>query len=186
MNEKDRKYYEDLYKELSQKYTKQELVESFVFPSMLSDEEEKKAAKELWEHRKSLLENRTEEEKIYANLLKLKYEIEDGLVLAEKNKTTSSVSCFLKAYIKSIGSKQKNLASDLAIHTTRLSRIINGRERLSLSLAYRLEKHSGGLIPALLWWKLVQKEVEAEIESESQHRIDEMNKVKSVAYASAI
>jgi hypothetical protein len=37
------------------------------------------------------------------------------------------------------------------------------KEKLSLSIAYRLEAHSVDLIPALMWWKLVQKDVEQEL-----------------------
>jgi len=43
MNDKQRAYYRRLYEKLSKDYTKEELVEAFIFPSDLSEEEEKVA-----------------------------------------------------------------------------------------------------------------------------------------------
>lgn len=62
MNKGNKKYYKNLYKKLSDQYTIEELVESFVFPPDLSEEEKAVAAKELWEHRKKLFQNRSEED----------------------------------------------------------------------------------------------------------------------------
>lgn len=181
MDDQDKKYYENLYEELSEKYTKEELVESFVFPSDLSEEEKANAAKELWEHRKKLLQNRSEEEKIYSNLLRLKYEIEDQ-VSKSYFESSRDVSYYLNEYIRTTGINQRKLSEDIDIHKTRLSRILNKKERLTLSIAYRLEKHSGGLVPSILWWKLVQKEIEEDIKANNDHKITEMNKVKEVIY----
>lgn len=181
MNNHDKSYYDKLYKELSEKYTPEELAESFVFPSHLSEEEQAQADKELWEHRKQLLANRSEEDKIYANLLSLKYKIEDQLKQSPFD-YEKGASHYLSEYISSAHINQKKLSEDIDIHKTRLSRIINQKEKLTLSIAYRLEKHSNQLIPALLWWKLVQKEIEEEIKRDTAHKQTEMNKVKAVAF----
>ena len=53
---------------------------------------------------------------------------------------------------------------------------------MSLQLAYRLEIHSGELIPAILWWKLVQKEIEQEIKEDTKERKKEKKNVKNIAY----
>jgi len=91
----------------------------------------------------------------------------------------------LNEYLKEVDKKQKDLAEDIGLHVTRLSRILNGKEKLSLSMAYRLEAHSGDLIPAILWWKLVQKEVEQEIKTNEEQRKTEKEKVKHIVYQSA-
>ena len=93
-----------------------------------------------------------------------------------------NVSRYLQEYMKVTGRKQKELAEDLNIHPTRLSRIVNGREKLSLPVAYRLEKHSGELIPAILWWKLLQREIEQEIKADDKEKQKEKMQVKNVAY----
>ena len=88
-------------------------------------------------------------------------------------------------YLQVTNKKQKELASDIGIHPTRVSRILNGRERIGTSIAYRLEKHSGNLIPAILWWKLVQKEIEYEINTDEEERAKEELNVKNVVYQKA-
>ena len=42
---------------------------------------------------------------------------------------------------------------------------------------YRLEKHSGGLNSALLWWKLYTKKMEADIMNDTTRRLFEAEKV---------
>ena len=180
MDKKDKLYYKKLYEKLRKQYTDEELVDAFVFPSTLTAEEKKKEDKELWEFRKKQMLNRTAEEKILSNLLSIKYHIEDytrQLQFDEKQ----DVGNYLHEYMVAVNRKQKELAEDIDIHPTRLSRILNGKERLSLAIAYRLERHSGGTIPAILWWKLVQKEIEQEIRADKVMREEEMNKVKNVA-----
>eukprot|EP01024_Parvocaulis_polyphysoides_P048006 TRINITY_DN4553_c0_g1_i1.p2 TRINITY_DN4553_c0_g1~~TRINITY_DN4553_c0_g1_i1.p2 ORF type:complete len:187 (-),score=19.17 TRINITY_DN4553_c0_g1_i1:86-646(-) len=179
--EKELKYYRELYKKLSNKYTKEELAESFVFPADMTEEEKKQADKELWEHRKQQLLKRKPEEKIYSNLLRLKYELED-YVLSKDIDEGKSISYYLNEYMKAIDRNQKELSEDIDIHPTRLSRILNGKERLSLSISYRLERHSGEIIEAILWWKLIQKEIEQEIIEGTEEKEKEKNRVKNVVY----
>jgi plasmid maintenance system antidote protein VapI len=184
MDDKQRKYYRKLYEKLSKKYTKEELVEAFVFPSDMSEEEEKEANRQFREERLKRLANRTPEEKILSGLLRIKYQMKD-YVNGNQYDPGKSMVHFLNEYLKVIDKKQKNLASDLGVHVTRLSRILNGKEKLSLSLAYRLEAHSGDLIPAIMWWKLVQKEVEQEIMTDEEKRQEEKEKVKNIVYQQA-
>ena len=104
------------------------------------------------------------------------------------DKTTfedQAVAKYLNEYLNVVDKKQKELAEDIDLHVTRMSRILNGKERLSLSLAYRLEIHSGELIPAIIWWKLVQKEIEQEIKTNKEKRAIEKEKVKNVVYQSS-
>lgn len=171
----------ELYKNLREKYTDEELAESFVFPHGLTEKEKQKADEELWEHRKKILETKTKEERVYSGLLKVKYQMAFYLE-SQAYDVEKSVSYYLQEYMKVTGRKQKELAEDLNIHPTRLSRIINEREKLSLPIAYRLEKHSGDLIPAILWWKLLQREIEQEIRADGKARQKEKKQVKNVAY----
>jgi len=70
----------------------------------------------------------------------------------------------------------------LGIHKTRLNRILNEKERLTLALAYRLERHSGDLIPAIYWWKLAQKEIEQDIRNNPDAKLKEAKLVKNIVY----
>lgn len=184
MEDKQKEYYKSLYEKLLSKYTKEELAEAFVFPPDLNAEEEEEAERQLREDRLKRLANRTPEERVLSGILRIKYQMKEYIDQArfDQNKTTPH---FLKEYLKATDKKQQELAADIGLHVARLSRILNGKERLSLSIAYRLEAHSGDLIPAIMWWKVVQKEVEQEIRTDEEKRKEEQKKVINVGYQRA-
>ena len=47
----------------------------------------------------------------------------------------------------------------------------------NIPLVYRLEKHWGGLIPALLWWKVFTEKMEVDIQNDTTPRLFEGEKV---------
>jgi len=173
-----------IYKELKKKYSKDELAESFYVPDESTKKKDQQNADEIWEIRKKLIQQMSPEDKIYSGLLRLKYQIK-RYIESNLNDPTISISNFLKEYMLILNKKQKDLCLDLDIHKTRLSRILNNRERISLQIAYRLEIHSGELIPAIYWWKLVQKEIEQEINEDKKERRKEKKKVKNIVYKSS-
>ncbi|MEM1220910.1 MAG: hypothetical protein AAGH79_18460, partial [Bacteroidota bacterium] len=85
----------------------------------------------------------------------------------------------LEEYVTILRRTKKRLSEDLAVHYTRLSRIINDREEPNIELMYRLEKHSANLIPAVYWWKLVMKKQEFHLSQDNQTRMVEAAKVKN-------
>jgi plasmid maintenance system antidote protein VapI len=101
---------------------------------------------------------------------------------SEDMDTAQHFGAQLKQYLTLIGRKQKELAADISIHPSRLNRIIKGKERINTTIAYRLERHSGDLIPAIFWWKLMQKEVEQEIRTEEAARKAAQEEVTYVVY----
>ena len=169
------------YKALKQKYNDTEIAENFYVSKEMTQQEKEVSDKEIRDLRKKLREEMSPEDRIYSGILMLRYQIRN-YVNSQSYQTAKTVSYYLKEYMHILGKKQKDLCIDLAIHKTRLSRILNGREKLNLQLAYRLEIHSGGLIPAILWWKLIQKEVEKEIVEGTQERIKERKNVKNIAF----
>ena len=70
-------------------------------------------------------------------------------------------------------------AQDIDIHKTKLSRLLNDRENPNVELMYRLEIHSGKLIPANYWYKLFSKKLEQEIKSNKKIRSEEYKRVKN-------
>ena len=169
---------EKLYKELSEQYTDEELAEAFVFPHGLSKEEKAVADEELRKLRFELLENQTEEERIFSALVRMRIHIKDFLK-KDAVEPLEGFSKFLKEYISIIKKSKKEFAKDLNIHYTRLSRILNNREEPNIEVCYRLEQHSGELIPALLWWKLIIKKQEYLILQDHTTRKIEAAKVKN-------
>jgi len=176
---------EERYKKLKKQYTDQEIADSFFIPADLTEEERKAADEEMWAFRKKQLQSRTPQQKIYAGLLQICYQtkayIESSLLDDEQ-----SVATYLREYLRVTGKNQKQLSEDLSIHKTRLSRILNERERLTLALAYRLERHSGDLIPAIYWWKLAQKEIEQDIQNNPDAKLKEAKLVKNIVYQEAV
>lgn len=162
MNEQEKKHYEQLYEQLSQQYTAEEMAEAFVFPSDLSKEEEAEAREELQKLRAELKQNMTPAEQMRSSLLGLRFRLENSLNQPLQT-MNEGLAHFLKAYLAIVGKEEADLAHDLAIHQTELKDILQGKKQLSLLLAYRLDGHAEGVVPALLWWKLAQKETEKAI-----------------------
>ena len=123
----------------------------------------------------------SEQDKILSGLLSIKYQIKSYLDSSEFNKE-KSLSNFLNRYLDVVHKNQKTLAEEINIHPSRLNRIIKGKEKIGKSIAYRLETHSGDLIPAIYWWRLMQKEIEQEILTEKKEREIEKRHVKEIVY----
>lgn len=174
---------QEIYKALKSQYDEQELAENFYVAKKMTAEEQQASDEEISNIRKRMLQEMSSEDKIYSGLLGLKYQMQHHIEHGNYD-PNKSVASFLKEYMTVLHKKQKDLAHDLDVHKTRLSRILNNRERLSIQLAYRLEIHSANLIPAILWWRLLQKEVEKEIKEDIEERNKEQAKVKNIAYPS--
>ena len=172
------KKYEALYQQLREKYTDEEIASSMLIPEDLSEEEQKKADEELRAFRFKLLSERSEEQRVYSDLLRMRYQLERYI----KESTFMEEKSFgqqLEEYARILKRTKKDLAEDLSIHYTRFSRIINDREEPNIELTYRLEQHSGGLIPALLWWKLIIKKQEYFLQQDEDMRREKIAKVRN-------
>lgn len=172
------KKYEKIYKELSKKYTDEEIADSMLIPTDLTEEELKQANEELREFRFKLLRERTEEQRIYSDLMRFRFQIEAYIDKSEYIEE-KSFGKHLEEYARILKRTKRELSEDLDIHYTRLSRIINDREEPNTELIYRLERHSGNLISALIWWKLIIKKQEYIIRADEETREREASKVKN-------
>ena len=142
-------------------------------------EEKQKADEELRKIRFRMLLEQTEEQRLYADLLRFKFHVEEYLKAGHYT-PDQSFGHHLNEYVRIVKKTKKVLAKDLGIHYTRLSRIFNDKEDPNVELAYRLEKHSGQLIPALIWWKIVTKKQEYEIKKDVITRHREWAKVQNM------
>ena len=175
------KKYEKIYKKLREQYTDEEIADSMLIPEDLSEEEEKHLRKEFVRLRMQGRQEMSEKDKVLSGLLSIKYQI-SSYVSSRDFSEEKSFGSFVEKYMEIIDRKQKDLAEEIDIHPSRLNRIIKGKEKIGKSIAYRLETHSGEIIPAIFWWKLMQKEVEQEILTEKQERELERKHVKKIAY----
>ncbi|MEM1327138.1 MAG: hypothetical protein AAGI23_14345 [Bacteroidota bacterium] len=178
------KRFEKVYNKLKETMTDEEIADAMLIPQDLTNEEMKKANNELRAFRFKLLAERTEEQRIYSDLLQFRYQTKN-YIQKKPYQTSMSFSKRLEEYARILKKTKKELASDLGIHCTKLSRIINNRETPNTALMYRLEAHSGDLVPSILRWKLWMKQKAFEISNDKKTKSLEADKVKNAVSYSA-
>ena len=171
------KKYEKLYDELRKDYSVEEIADSMLIPQDLTEEERIKADEDLKAFRFKILEEQTEEQRILSDIMRFRFQLEN-YVKNQEFREEKSFGKSLEEYVRILNQTKKKLSEDLDIHYTRLSRIINDREGPNVELTYRLEKHSGNLISALLWWKLFSKKQDYLIKQDVKTRKREGAKVR--------
>jgi transcriptional regulator with XRE-family HTH domain len=172
------KKYEALYEKLRKKYTDEEIAESFVFRSTMTDEERRQADEEFRKLRLERLKEMSDEQILQSELMRMRLLMADYFKQSEYMESFS-FSNQLKRYIELIKKSQKAFAADLDIHKTKLSRILNDRENPNIELMYRLEHHSNNMIPATYWYKIYSRRLEEEIKKNEQTRSEEYKRVKN-------
>jgi plasmid maintenance system antidote protein VapI len=163
------------YKEIEKKYTPEEIAESIVFPGTKDTKEREAILSEFRDFRKSISDKQSEKNKTIARLLQLKFLIEDYLQANSFN-TNYYFGYFLKEYVARLERKNKEFAAEIDVDPTELSQVINKHRKPTDKLIYRLEIHSNKNFPALMWFKLLEKERAYEllhnrgmIENEKKH-----------------
>jgi plasmid maintenance system antidote protein VapI len=162
-----------VYERLSQQYTPEELAESFVFPHEFNKEQLAEVFAEMAEYRKNNPVKLSKEELVSVRLLSLKFQIKNYLNI-RTYKPELDFSHFLKEYLKAMDVTSSQFANEIQIDKTQLSHLINNRRIPNTSLLVRLELHSGGHIPAVLWLKLLDRQREHQLENDHVLREREM------------
>jgi len=166
-------------KTLNQKYTDKEMADSFVFRTCLSSDEKIQSDADLKEFRAKLQGKTSSTQILLSRLFQLKYQIEDYLKKPTYD-TERSFAYFLKIYLETLGKKHKEFANDISIKETELSQILNKHRNPSEKIFIRLEIHSNKIIPAITWFKLVEKQKEFEIMTDNGMRVRERSHVNNI------
>ncbi|MEM7373182.1 MAG: helix-turn-helix transcriptional regulator [Bacteroidota bacterium] len=169
---------EPTYEELRKTLTDKEIAESFVFRSAMTEEEKEQAEEEMRRLRFEQMKNRSDQQILRSELMRMRLLMKDYF----KQSTfldSFSFSNQLKNYIDLLKKTRKEFASDIQIHTTKLSRILNDRENPSIEMMYRLEYHSGEMIPANYWFRLHSRKLEDEINRNQEKRKEEYKRVRN-------
>lgn len=161
-----------IYQKLKEKFTLEELADAVMVSEELSEEEERKERKAFAKLRLERKANMSDKERLLSSLLSMKYQMKSYIESREYDKE-KCFGCFLKSYIKITGRTQKKIAQEIGVSVARIRKILKGKEVIGEAIAYRLERHSGEIIPAIFWWKLMQKEVEQAILTGEDKRIKE-------------
>lgn len=154
----------------------EEAVKSFVFPVDLSEGQKKRVSTALAKARRRSLDQMTEEEKRSISLLQLRFQVEDYISNQEFH-PDMRIGPVLKRYLQILNKKRVDFASEISIHETLLSQLINNRRRPSEIIIIRLELHSNNCIPAEYWLRLIEKERIHHIRTNQKLRKEERSRV---------
>jgi len=149
---------------------------SFVSPK-LSEVERLKINQEFSEIRRRSESNKSDEERLYAKILQLKFQIED-YIKSDKLDEQMTFGYFLKQYIDVSGRKNNEFADDIDVNPTELSQIVNEHRDPNSRIIMRLEAHSNGIILAFYWHCIYSKDKALELITNDQLRIEEGKHVK--------
>lgn len=153
---------ETLKKGAIRKHTQKEIAASTVFPMSADAHERKELLTAFKEIRKKQKNTQSEESKLIATLLQLRFLIEDYLQATSINEDLY-FGYFLKEYITRLEKKNKQFANEIDVDPTELSQIINKHRKPTDKIIYRLELHSNRNFPAVMWFKILEKEREYEL-----------------------
>jgi len=144
-------------KKIFEQFTPDEIADALVLPVKLNAKQRQEADKHLAAHREKRRAEMTEAEKLNIKLIQLKFQLEDYVKQEEYN-PQFSFGYFLEQYLLLTNRKKKEFAHDIQIHETQLSQILKNRREPNESIMIRLELHSNNIIPAIDWFKLLEKE----------------------------
>jgi hypothetical protein len=158
--------------------TPEELVEAYVYPSVLSPAQKKEADNQLKAARAKVQSEMTAEDRLMADVLQLRFRLEDYLNNEEFDPKLK-FSYFLKEYVQLLNKKRKVFAQEINIDETELSQLINNHRYPSENIIIRLELHSNKAIPAIAWYKLIEREKEHYIITDKTIRKREQKNVSN-------
>ena len=160
------------------KFTIDELADSVISPNSLTREERKLADAELAEARRKNRERITGNQQLYAQVLQLRFLMED-YAKSEIFDQELSFASFLRKYIRLNYKVNKKFANDIDLKEAELSLILNRRRLPNEKTIVRLELHSNAMIPAISWYRVLEKEKEHELLSNTAFRQKQDKHVKN-------
>lgn len=168
----------EIYAELRKQYTDQEIAESFVFPSQLTPEQRKQEYDRLDRLFRAKANNRSEAEIIRSGVTEMYFRFLQYL-RQPKFQELFSFAHQLREYLHTTRRNQKQFGAELDLEKSKLSKLLNGKANPTPALCFRLEKHSDGLLPARLWYRLHLRELEHRMMQNEELKQAEFEKVKT-------
>lgn len=170
--------HEKTYQKLRKELSDEEIAEAYVFPEDLDEKEKAEAEDDFRELRWKALKERTEEQRLFGELMQMRLLMRDYFE-RDSFEDEFSFSNQLGQYIRVLGRSQKEFATEIGLHPTKLSRLLNNREHPNVELTYRLDVHSGHVIPALYWWRLHARSIEEDVRTNELKKKQESKKVSN-------
>ena len=165
---------------LIDKHGAAEVANTVVFPVKLNSKEQEETDIALSDALASRRASMSDEEKLRATLLQLRFRIEDYLKddRYDKKKT---FGYFLKVYIGNLKRKHIEFARDINIKPSQLSQYINNHRSPPQDIIVRLELHSHNIISAVDWYQLLEKKNLYELRNNKDLRREQKSFVKREA-----
>lgn len=163
-------------KKILKDHTAAEIADVLVLPVTLSESQQKKADKQLKQAREKAQSELSDIQRLTLNLMQLKFQIDDYLN-SDQYDSNLTFSYFLKEYVNMLDKKRRVFAKEIDIDETELSQLINQHRYPSENIVVRLEIHSNNAIPALSWYRLVEKEKEYALQTNTALRRKEQKNV---------
>jgi plasmid maintenance system antidote protein VapI len=164
-------------KNIQKEYAPEEIVESFVFPGPKDPKEREVLLEEFRKHRKKVSDKQSEKTKLISQLLQLKFLIED-YIKTDKFTKGYNFGYFLKEYIARLAKKNKQFADEINVDPAELSQVINQHRKPTEKLIFRLDIHSNKNFPALMWFKVLEKDRAYELQHHREIIDSEKKNVK--------
>jgi plasmid maintenance system antidote protein VapI len=165
------------YNKNLEKFSIEEIADAHIISENLSETERNEILKEFGEEKKKIISGLSNEKRIFSAILQLRFQIEDYVKKTTYKREVSFVF-FLKEYISRLQLKNKDFAEQMGIEATELSQLLNSHRKPNDKILIRLEIHSNNNIGALLWYKVLEKDKEYELVTNSDLRQEEKRYVK--------
>lgn len=169
---------EPTYESVKNRLSDEEIIDSYVFRSTMTAAEKEEADAAFRKLRFEQLKNMSDKQILQGELMRMRLLMKDYFEQSTFMKSFS-FSVQLKTYIELLKKSQASFAKDIDIHKTKLSRLLNDKENPNIDLMYRLEWHSGQMIPATYWFKLHTKKLEHSIKENQEKRKEASKRVKN-------
>jgi len=143
-------------------YTDAELADAFIFPNDLSAEEVNAADAAFSKHRKEAMEKMNPAQHLLSKIMQLKFVMED-YINSRNLETDYSFGYFLHAYMDTLNKTTAILSHEITIDTSVIDSCLNDENTPDEKFLVRLDIHSNSLIPAHIWWRVLEKQKEKEI-----------------------
>ncbi|WEK36683.1 MAG: hypothetical protein P0Y53_04140 [Candidatus Pseudobacter hemicellulosilyticus] len=158
-------------------YSLDEIANAHILSEELSAVERKQILEDFGKKKKKLDAQLSNEQRILSAILQLRFQIEDYIKEVTYDQDTN-FGFFLKQYISRLQLKNKDFAYQIGVEPVELSQLLNAHRRPNNKILIRLEIHSNNNIDALLWYKIVEKDKEYELVTNTRLRQQEKRHVK--------
>jgi len=142
----------------------------------LTRREQEKAKDELAKARKKVQSGLTDRDRLTAKILQFKLKLKDYLKKDDFDPNMRFSSCLVQ-YVHILDIKRRVFAEEIDMNETELSQVINKHRAPAEYLFIRLEIHSNNNIPAEWWYRLVEKENEHLISTNTRIRQEQRKHV---------